>query len=94
MDKVECLRKIIEKLTGSPAPEELDTVCKCLDRLAEIVSADGVGAGNPISSAALNLSARTTSDGKFLTGYPGGISGQITLADGTTVPITINITDE
>lgn len=94
MDKVECLRKIIEKLTGSPAPEELDTVCKCLDRLAEIVSADGGSTGNPINSAVLNLSAKTTSEGKFLTGYSGGISGQITLADGSNIPITINITDE
>lgn len=43
MSKVNCLRKIISKLTDGEIPDsELDTVCKCLDKIAEVVSA-GVG---------------------------------------------------
>lgn len=39
MSKVDCLKKIISKLTDEEIDnEDLDTICACLDKLAEVVS--------------------------------------------------------
>lgn len=48
MSKVECLKKIISKLTGEELNDpELDTICECLDKLSEVVSTAGGGSGTP-----------------------------------------------
>lgn len=39
MSKVECLKKIIAKISGDEINDvELTTVCECLDKLAEVIS--------------------------------------------------------
>lgn len=44
MSKVSCLRRIIKKLTDDEIDDlSLDTICDCLDKLAEVVSSASDG---------------------------------------------------
>lgn len=98
MNKVECLKRLLSKMTGQDISTiEGETIC---DLLTQITEAYQPGSGGSSTSSVIPRALDVTfarkdisGEGRFLLGDKGTMDIDLILSDGTIIPANITITD-